>query len=82
MYGSNKLLMRKKAMDSLMKEKPMVEMKKRPMEAPAESGEEGEGGFVSFMVSPEEKAMILEMRKEKGGEEASGPESSEEDAVY
>lgn len=74
MFGpSKKNEMRKRAMDSIMKEGPSLAisiMKKSPME---ESGEEIEQmgekeggeqqGLESFMVSPEEKQMVLEMRK-------------------
>lgn len=75
MMQSNKMALRKKAMDSMMREKPAMEFKKRPMpdmegqvEDAAESGEEpGEGEMVSFMVTPEEKEMILEMRQGKKG---------------
>lgn len=80
-----KMEMRKKAMDLVMREGPSIAVKisRKPsggmpeemgmdqemegMEAGEEKGEEQ--GFVSFMVSPEEKQMILEHRKKmKSGE--------------
>ena len=106
MFQSPKDVMRKKAMEMMMKEGPAISMKiaKKPMmkgkldmmaaSAPdmsemekmmsgaqdAEEMQEGEpgqeeAGFVQFMVSPEEKAMIEKMRKggpagDQGGSEA------------
>ena len=66
----DKMMMRKKAMESMMKDAPSIEMKKQEM--PMEEGAEQEG-FVSMMVSPEEKEMILEARL--------GGESSEEEMM-
>jgi hypothetical protein len=63
----DKMNIRKKAMDSMMGEKPSLPMKKKP-EVPGE--EQASGGFEAMMVSPEEKAMILEMRGQ-GGQEVS-----------
>lgn len=63
MYG-NKMNLRKKAMDSMMREKPAMEFKKRS--SPEMGGEENgeESGMISMMVTPEEKEMILSMRDE------------------
>jgi hypothetical protein len=81
----NKNSMRKKAMDSMMKEGPAMSFKKKPAmgidpeemsdpedlldggkdEAQEEQAEQA--GYQSFMVSPEEKAMILQMRQKKKG---------------
>lgn len=59
----DKMMIRKKAMDQMMREKPELPIKKKPEPM---MGQEQEG-FESFMVTPEEKEMILEMRKAKGG---------------
>lgn len=76
-----KMMLRKKAMDSMMKEKPSIPIKKRPVPgmehahegSDAEEASESQGqedaekqGYESFMVSPEEKQMILTMRKKMG----------------
>lgn len=75
MYGMDaKKMMRKKAMDSMMKEGPSIAIKiaKKSIEeesAPEEMMQDKEGGLVSMMVSPEEKEMILSMRKGDKGEQ-------------
>ena len=79
----DKMMMRKKAMESMVKEGPslLIEIqKKRAME---QDGEDAKEGFVSMMVSMEEKKMLEEMRKEKKGEpevevEAEGMDESED----
>lgn len=88
---NNKLAIRKKAMDLEMKGNPSFTVQKRPkpgaphpMEgSPAEESAESPGeesheqeGFESFMVSPEEKDMILALRKKSG---VGGDEHSEGD---
>lgn len=71
----DKMNIRRKAMDSLLKEDSGLKIEKKPKpDAPAEE----KGGKVPFLVTPEEKEMILEMRKEKGGEETSEEEAEEE----
>lgn len=76
-------MMRKKAMDSMMKEGPsiMVAIKKKPM-MEMEQEDEGKEGFVSMMVSEEEKAMIEKMRASKKGEVESEDEMEYEDGEY
>ena len=78
-------MMRKKAMDSMMKEGPsiMVSVKKKPMMEMKDGEEEGKEGFVSMMVSAEEKAMIEKMRKgEMGDGESEESEMESEDEGY
>lgn len=75
-----KSMLRKKAMDSMMKEGPSIAIKiakKSIVEPQSESmeGQEKEGGLVSMLVSPEEKKMIEEMRN--GGGEEQSPEGME-----
>lgn len=67
MYGDSKMKMRMMALDKMRKEKPSVMMKKAEMEMPEGEGEEmGEEGFVQMMVSPEEKEMLMSIRKKQG----------------
>lgn len=75
---SNKKMLRRKAMESMMKEGPAIAIKiaKKSVMSPesemaeqAEPEQMDESGFVSMMVSPEEKKMILEMRKGGGDQE-------------
>lgn len=85
----NKMMIRKKAMDSMMKEGPAVEYKKKPQPMMDEmdlevGGDEMEDeqspeemGFVQFMVSPEEKQMILNARKQKKSVVNSKPDEME-----
>lgn len=84
----DKMMMRKKAMDMMMKSGPSMELRKKParpqsLEESIDSGMEGmsgeelqdqpneaeageaQQGFIQFMVSPEEKEAILQMRKTK-----------------
>lgn len=78
----NKMALRKKAMDAMMKEAPSMQYKKKAMpqemqmqepEQENESGMENEQeGYEQFMVTPEEKQMILEMRMKKGGKQMPG----------
>ncbi len=78
----DKMMMRKKAMESMVKEGPslLIEIqKKRAME---KDGEEAKEGFVSMMVSEEEKQMIEEMRKEKKGAVEVESEDMEESEDY
>lgn len=91
MYGeSPKMKMRKMAMESMMKGKPSFEIKSKKERMMAEmnnegdkpsndmlDGEEGAGEFISFMVTPEEKAMIMKMRKSGGMSEDMGEEESD-----
>lgn len=71
----DKLNLRKKAMDSLLKESDGIKIAKKPK---PEEMEVEKSGRVPFLVTAEEKEMILEMRKEKGGEETSEEEAEEE----
>jgi hypothetical protein len=89
---SSKNELRKKALALMMKESPGVDLskKKRPMMADAGDGdaedqsdhgadeqqEHEEEGFEQMMVSPEEKEIILKMRKHAGVGEEAGHESS------
>lgn len=78
-----KLEIRKKAMSSLMKEEAPP-LKRKPGASPemggggmpampgAEGEEMGEGGMVTMELSPEEQAMILEMRQKQGGAQPMG----------
>lgn len=68
MHGPNKMMVRKKMMDSMMKEKPMGEFKKPSPQVEMGSDQEG---YESFMVTPEEKDMILSMRKQGSGDHQS-----------
>lgn len=74
-----KMMIRKKAMDMEMRARPSSPIKKRPIpgQDPSEMNEPGEGtpgeeaedaqeGYEAFLVSPEEKQMILSMRKKMG----------------
>lgn len=68
-----RMMMRKKAMDMMMKEGPGMKMpmKKPPMAMEMESDEQSGQGFEQMMVTPEEKEMILSMREKSGAEEES-----------
>ena len=68
MFG-NKMSIRKKAMESMMKSESPIAMKKKPMmeEMPEEGGAEKEG-YEAVMLSPEEKQMIMELRKKAKGQ--------------
>jgi len=76
MFGMDKSKLRLKAMDKMMKEKPEISIAIEK----GEMGEEEMGmdgmkeGYISMPVSPEEKAMILKMRKMGGMEEESEEE--------
>jgi hypothetical protein len=91
MYGeSSKMKMRKMAMDSMMKEKPSLDIKSKKDRMMAEidnaaaqdesSDEEDKGSFVSMMVTPEEKMMIMKMRKSGGMEEDMGDDEASMEA--
>jgi hypothetical protein len=73
-----KAAIRKKAMDSMMKEGPSMEFRRKRepeldelggMEMGEEDQEQREAGMVQFMVSPEEKQAILAMRAKKKGQQ-------------
>lgn len=88
----DKMKMRKKALESMMSEAPSMEYKKRgmmedEMEMPEMPGEMDkselkEQSMVQFMVSPEEKKMILEMRSKGGKGEPEESESEEMEMDY
>lgn len=75
----DKMMLRKKAMDEMMKEEPGISIKiksKMEDEMPEEEMSEDEkGSYVQMMITPEEKAMILKMRK---GEPMEKEDSEEE----
>jgi len=88
-YGMDKKnMLRKKAMESMMKEGPSIAIKiakKDMMDEEPEmnemgmlKGEKKEGGFLSMMVSPEEKDMLMMMRKKKMGMDEMMPEEEKE----
>ena len=63
----DKMMMRRKAMEQMMKEEPGISIKiksKMEDEMPEEEMSEDEkGSYVQMMITPEEKAMIMKMRK-------------------
>lgn len=74
-----KMMIRKKAMDMEMKAKPSIPIKKRPQPGmgqeemnepgegtPGEEQDDAQEGYEAFLVSPEEKQMILSMREKMG----------------
>lgn len=72
-----KMMMRKKAMDMMMKEGPSMKM---PMKKSSmmDMGEDSEAeGYEQMMVSPAEKQMILAIR-EKSGANTQAEEAPEE----
>lgn len=71
----DKLKLRKKAMDSLLKESDGIKIAKKPKPEELEAEKYGK---VPFLVTAEEKEMILEMRKEKGGAENGEAEEEQE----
>jgi hypothetical protein len=78
----DKSMMRKKAMDSLMKEGPsiMVSIKKKnPMMQDKQDDGADQEGMVSMLVTEEEKAMIEDMRKKGGQDDQNGEQDSEPD---
>ena len=69
MYGmKNKAPVRIKAMNAMMKEKPSFAMKKPQMDQESQMEGEASKGLISMPVTPEEKQMILKMRKMGGME--------------
>lgn len=67
-----KLMMRKKAMESLMEE-PSLPAKKKP-----QPGDEGQEGWEQMFVSPEEKQMILDARAKEESAESPQEEQKEQ----
>jgi hypothetical protein len=82
----DKMNVRKKAMEQMMREKPEISIKpKDSMESEEMDGIEAEKeGYESFMVSPEEKKMILALREKAGvgGESEESSELGEEEEAY
>lgn len=95
MGGSKKTMLRKKALESMMQGGPSIAVKiEKRMSAPEEAmmGEEGEGemkeegmgkeGMESVMLSPEEKEMVMMMRKKKHSMKDMNEGSEGEDKEY
>lgn len=79
MYGQDKAKMRMKALESMKKGAPSIELKPKMPEAP-ENEMMGDEGFVQMQVTPEEKEMIMSMR-EKGGVASMGEEAEEAEEI-
>lgn len=78
MFGKEKMGIRKKAMESMMEEGPAIAIKiKSKAEAPESPEQMEKEGYESFMVTPEEKEMILSMRKQTGGDMGESEEMME-----